>query len=59
EDGVKVYRINPEEGDDLSNLILLCPTCREETEELPEEFLRKPKKTGKYRAVYRKSYRKR
>lgn len=55
---VKVYRIDPTGGDDLSNLILLCPQCKDESEEVRERYLRRPAKAGKYRAVYRKSYKK-
>jgi poly(ADP-ribose) glycohydrolase ARH3 len=57
-DEVKPYKLDPEGGDDLSNFILLCPKCKMESEGERGEPLAKPKKSGKYRAVYRKVYRK-
>ncbi len=58
EKDVEVYKIDPDGPDDLQNFILFCPRCRQESETKKEDFLAKPKKTGKYRAVYRKVYRK-
>lgn len=56
EEGTQVFKMDPDGGDDLSNFILLCPRCREESEEKGEEPSGKPKKHGKYRAVYRRVY---
>jgi poly(ADP-ribose) glycohydrolase ARH3 len=56
EENVGVYKLDTEAGDDLSNFILLCPKCKRESEEEREELLAKPRKRGKYRAVYRKVY---
>jgi poly(ADP-ribose) glycohydrolase ARH3 len=57
EERVGVHKLDPEADDDLSNFILLCPKCKRESEKKPEELLGKPRKYGKYRAVYRKVYR--
>ncbi len=56
EKDVGVYKIDEDGPDDLQNFILHCPRCKQESEAEKEDLLAKPKKTGKYRAVYRKVY---
>lgn len=56
EESVGVYRLDESAGYDVSNLILLCRDCRREMEKEKEEFFAKPRKHGKYRAVYRKAH---
>jgi len=51
--GVNLFKIDPLGSDEVDNYVLLCPRCREEV--MRGEFPR-PRKRGKYRAIYRKSW---
>lgn len=53
-ENVHAYKLDPEGGDDLSNFVLFCDNCKSEQE--AEDDSGKPKKHGKYRAVYRKAH---
>jgi len=53
-EGVNLYRLDPKGGEDIDNYALLCPKCRKEAS---EERIQRPRKRGKYRAVYRRSWR--
>ena len=52
-ESVGLFKLDPEGGDEVDNFVLLCPKCRGET--LRERPLR-PRKRGKYRAVYRHAW---
>jgi len=56
EEAVEVCKLDEEAGNEVSNFILLCRTCRREMEREKEEFFAKPRKYGKYRAIYRKAH---
>lgn len=57
EEFVEVHKLNEEAGNEVSNFILLCRACYREMEREKKEFFVKPRKHGKYRAVYRKAHR--
>jgi putative hydrolase of the HAD superfamily len=51
--GVCYYKVEPEGGEEIDNYLPLCPGCRRET---LRERLPRPRKHGKYRAVYRRAW---
>jgi len=51
--GVCFYKAEPEGGEEIDNYLPLCPGCRKET---LRERLPRPRKHGKYRAVYRRAW---
>ncbi len=54
EEDLEIAKVNPEGGFSLENLMLVCKQCKKE---LSRGIKLVPRKRGKYRAVYRKSYR--
>jgi len=58
EDKVRAYKVDSEGDDDMDNFVLLCPRCRRDAEEEKGMTLAKPRKSGKYRSIYRKVYKK-
>jgi poly(ADP-ribose) glycohydrolase ARH3 len=50
-------KLDPGGPEVIDNYILLCDKCRKESESEERDFFAKPKKHGKYRAVYRRTYR--
>lgn len=52
-EGVNLFRLDPEGGNDIDNFVVLCPKCRRE--EL-RKWVPRPRKRGKYRAVYRRAW---
>ncbi|MCS7131177.1 MAG: HAD-IA family hydrolase [Hadesarchaea archaeon] len=51
--GVGMYKIDPSGQDDVDNFVLLCPSCRKES---LKEWQPRPRKHGKYRAIYRRAW---
>ena len=52
-EGVNLFKLDPGGGDEFENFVVLCPECRKET--LRGKPLR-PRKRGKFRAVYRRAW---
>lgn len=53
-EGVNLYRLDPRASEgDLENFVVLCPPCRLE---LGRFEAPRPRKRGKYRAIYRKAW---
>jgi len=51
--GVCFYKVEPEGGEEIDNFLPLCPGCRKET---LRGRLPRPRKHGKYRAIYRRAW---
>jgi len=51
--GVNLYKIDPKGGEDIDNYVLLCSSCRRET---LKKRIPRPRKHGKYRAIYRRAW---
>lgn len=56
EESVLACKLDEAGGNDISNFTLLCRSCRSEMEREKEELFARPRKHGKYRAVYRKAH---